>query len=714
METIDYIDLNSKLGIEDDSLSLSERLKFDEESARQYFLQHVNQNTVFFHTIEEKLKYLFEHEYYDEKIFKKYTSEFIKDMYKKAYSHNFRFKTFYGAYKYYNQYNLKTFDGKRFLERYEDRVVAVALGLAQGNADLAETLIDEIITGRFQPATPTFLNMGKKQRGEMVSCFLLQVEDDMKSIARAISNSLFLSAAGGGVALCLSNLRGLGDPIKHIKNCATGVIPVMKLLEDAFSYANQLGSRDGAGAVYLHAHHIDILRFLDTKRENADEKIRMKTLSTGVLISDITIKLAQENRDMYMFSPYDIKKEYGLDFVDVNITEMYDELCANSDVRKTKINAREFMSRIAEVQAESGYPYIMFDDNVNRAHNNEGRISMSNLCSEILQLQTHSTFDSQGHYAETGRDISCNLGSMNIAMSMESPDFGKTVESAIRALTHVSDMSNIEAAPSVKKGNDASHSIGLGQMNLHGFLAKNKILYGSEESIDFTNIYFYVVLYHALRASNLIAIEKKKTYKDFKKSKYASGEFFDKYLEKEWKPSTKKVASLFKKHSIDIPTKEDWEALKKSIMENGIYNAYLQAVPPTGSISYINNSTASIHPVAAPIETRKEGHMGRRYYPVPFLSEDTLPFYQDAYEIGPKAIIDVYAAAQEHVDQGMSLTLFFNSGSTTRDFNRAQLYAWSKGIKTLYYVRMKQESIENKKESLVKQTDDEGCVSCAL
>ena len=146
---------------------------------------------------------------------------------------------------------LKTFDGKRYLERYEDRVCMVALALANGDEKLALGLVEEIISGRFQPATPTFLNAGKQQRGELVSCFLLRIEDNMESIGRSINSALQLSKRGGGVAFLLTNIREAGAPIKHIENQSSGVIPIMKLLEDAFSYANQLGSRQGAGAVYM-------------------------------------------------------------------------------------------------------------------------------------------------------------------------------------------------------------------------------------------------------------------------------------------------------------------------------------------------------------------------------------------------------------------------------------------------------------------------------
>ena len=703
-DELDFHALNALLNLYDDDGKI--QFDKDRDAARQYFLQHVNQNTVFFHNLKEKLDYLVENKYYDPVVLDKYEFEDIKALFKQAYAHKFRFKTFLGAYKYYTSYTLKTFDGKRYLERYEDRVCMVALTLAAGDLDLARNLVDEIITGRFQPATPTFLNSGKAQRGEPVSCFLLRIEDNMESIGRAINSSLQLSKRGGGVALLLSNLREQGAPIKHIENQSSGVIPVMKLLEDSFSYANQLGARQGAGAVYLHAHHPDIMRFLDTKRENADEKIRIKSLSLGVVIPDITFELAKRNDDMYLFSPYDVERVYGKAFADVNISENYDDMVEDPRIRKTKLNARAFFQTLAEIQFESGYPYIMFEDTVNAANPIAGRITHSNLCSEILQVSTPSTYHDDLSYDEVGEDISCNLGSMNIAMAMDSPDFSATIETAIRGLTAVSEQTSIDSVPSIRKGNEKSHAIGLGQMNLHGYLGRERIHYGSEEGIDFTNIYFYCVLFEALKASNKIAIERGVKFGGFEESKYATGEFFDKYIDAEWKPATARVQELFDESEISIPTQDDWRELKASIQEHGLFNRNLQAVPPTGSISYINNSTSSIHPIASKIEIRKEGKIGRVYYPAPHMDNDNLEYFQDAYEIGYEKIIDTYAAATQHVDQGLSLTLFFKDTATTRDINRAQIYAWRKGIKTLYYIRLRQVALEG--------TEVQGCVSCML
>ena len=1109
----DYHALNAMLNLYD----ADGKIQFDKDvqAAHQYFREHVNQNTVFFHDIDEKLDYLIQQNYYEREVLDQYSRNFVKTLLDRAYAKKFRFPTFLGAFKYYTSYTLKTFDGKRYLERFEDRVVMVALTLAAGDTTLAEKLVDEIIDGRFQPATPTFLNSGKKQRGEPVSCFpagtpvdtsegpksietlqagdrvlshdgsysvveavvenpnshalvsishfghkepirctpehpilvwttrevetliegdgadrfngfvwlaakdvqptdfivtaaplerrerrvydlmehvgpgvheevdglirkvnsdskhrskqrhrigfvsvnryveesydlglilgwyvseghvskrsgsdglapngihftlgahelayqqelaaafkrvfaaelavhesasnhsvrmvcnsrtvsslilsmagtgyrskrlshdvltaddefqrgllaglfrgdgcsttggmmldlvnpelvdqvqqilrrlgivsivrqyvnragnvtgqafvpglpgtneefifdvgknlhnyvgrkgssrtiyqvvhgqhvygirdvvctqdipkkvynlhvegthtytirgtvvhncfLLRIEDNMESIGRSINSALQLSKRGGGVALLMSNIREHGAPIKNIENQSSGVIPIMKLLEDSFSYANQLGARQGAGAVYLHAHHPDIYRFLDTKRENADEKIRIKTLSLGVVIPDITFELAKRNEDMYLFSPYDVERVYGAPFADISVTEKYYEMVDDARIRKTKIKAREFFQTLAELQFESGYPYIMYEDTVNRANPIEGKITHSNLCSEILQVSTPSVFNDDLSYAKVGKDISCNLGSMNIAKTMDSPDFAQSIEVAIRALTAVSDQTHIWSVPSIEQGNNDSHAIGLGQMNLHGYLARERIFYGSEEGVDFTNIYFYAVLYHALRASNRIAIERGTHFKGFENSKYASGEFFDKYTEQVWEPKTDKVRQLFADADIRIPTQEDWVKLKESVQAHGIYNQNLQAVPPTGSISYINHSTSSIHPVASKVEIRKEGKIGRVYYPAPYMTNENLEYYEDAYEIGYEKIIDTYAAATQHVDQGLSLTLFFKDTATTRDVNKAQIYAWRKGIKTLYYIRLRQMALEG--------TEVEGCVSCML
>lgn len=695
-----YFLLNNLLNIPKDGKI---QLEKDKEAVKAYFLEYVNPNTVFFHTLEEKLDYLIENDYIREDFLKMYKKRFIKKLFQKIYNHKFRFRSFMGAYKFYQQYALKTDDGERILERYEDRLAFNALALADGNEQLALDLAEELINQRFQPATPTFLNIGKKRAGEMVSCFLLTVSDDMNGIGRSINSALQLSKIGGGVGINLTNIRANNDPIKGVYGLADGVVPVMKLYEDAFSYANQGGARDGAGVVYLNIFHPDVVNFLSVRKENADEKVRIKTLSLGLLVPDKFYELTKKNDYMYLFSPHDVEKEYGTPFSHIDITKEYDNLVSNPNINKTKINARELETEISSLQSESGYPYIINIDHVNRANPINGTVEMSNLCTEIMQVQKQTIYNNDQSIDELGHDVSCNLASTNTTNLMASPDFGKSVRVMLRALTYVSDKSNINVVTSVKNGNEMYHSVGLGAMDLHGFLAKNQIEYGSPESLEFVDAYFMLLNYWTLVESNQISIETGETFYEFEKSDYASGKYFNKYLDnRDFEFKHEKVAKLF--DGIFIPKSKDWKQLKYSVMKHGIYNAYRLAVAPTGSISYVNEATASIHPITQRIEERTEGKRGKVYYPAPYLSDETLPYYVSAYDIDQRKIIDVYAMALRHIDQGASMTLFTRSefpegmyewkvGSeyptkrTTRDLNILRNYAWTKGVKSIYYIR---------------------------
>ena len=701
---LDYHALNAQLNLYDADGNI--QFEADREAVRRYIRDEIAPRSRTYPSVQARLEALVAEGYYEQHVLDQYSWPDITAVFDRAAASGHEFDTFLGAFKYYTSYALKSFDGTEFLEDFNQRVAMAALYLGRGDTQLALDLVDEMASGRFQPATPTFLNAGKQARGELVSCFLLRVEDNMESIARGINSALQLSKRGGGVALSLTNLREIGAPIKKIENQSSGVIPVMKLLEDSFSYANQLGARQGAGAVYLNAHHPDIMRFLDTKRENADEKIRIKTLSLGVVVPDITFELARNKEPMYLFSPYDVERVYGKAFSEVSVTEHYREMVADDRIRKTQIDARRFFQTLAEIQFESGYPYIVFEDTVNRANPIKGRITMSNLCSEILQVSEPSTYNDDLSYRHVGKDISCNLGSLNIAKTMDSPDFSKSISTAVRALTAVSDLSDIQSVPSIARGNQMSHAIGLGQMNLHGYLARERVHYGSPEALDFTNVYFLTVAYEAIKASCELAKERGEVFAGFEDSKYASGEYFDKYINGDFEAKTEKCRALVASSSIKIPTADDWRELAADVAEHGMYNQNLQAVPPTGSISYINHSTSSIHPIVAKVEIRKEGKLGRVYYPAPYMTNDNLEYYEDAYEIGPEKIIDTYAVATQHVDQGLSLTLFYPDTVTTREINKNYIYAWKNGIKSMYYMRLRQMALEG--------TEVEGCVSCML
>ncbi|TQR26413.1 class 1b ribonucleoside-diphosphate reductase subunit alpha [Bacillus safensis] len=692
-----WIQLNNEIMIQKEGKFQFDK---DKEAVHSYFVDYINQNTVFFHNLEEKIDYLIENDYYEEEFLRQYSMADIKEVFEAAYAKKFRFPSFMSAFKFYNDYALKTNDKKKILERYEDRISVVALFFAGGDKEKALEFVELMINQEYQPSTPTFLNAGRKRRGELVSCFLLEVNDSLNDISRAIDISMQLSKLGGGVSLNLSKLRAKGEAIKDVENATKGVVGVMKLLDNAFRYADQMGQRQGSGSAYLNIFHRDINDFLDTKKISADEDVRVKTLSIGVVIPDKFIELAREDKTAYTFYPHTVFKEYGQHLDEMDMEEMYDELVENPKVKKEKVNPRKLLEKLAVLRSESGYPYIMFQDNVNREHalNHISRVKFSNLCSEVLQASEVSSYTDYDQDDEIGLDISCNLGSLNIMNVMKNKSIEKTVKLATDSLTLVSETTDIRNAPAVRKANKAMKSIGLGAMNLHGYLAQNQIAYESEEARDFANTFFMMVNYYSIKRSSEIAKEKGETFHRYEGSGYATGEYFNKYVENDFTPKTEKAAALFE--GMHIPTKEDWAALKEFVAENGMYHSYRLCIAPTGSISYVQSATASVMPIMERIEERTYGN-SKTYYPMPGLSAQNWFFYKEAYDMDMFKVVDMIATIQQHVDQGISFTLFLKDTMTTRDLNRIDLYAHHKGIKTLYYAR-------------TKDTGQEGCLSCVV
>ncbi|MBB6444442.1 class 1b ribonucleoside-diphosphate reductase subunit alpha [Bacillus benzoevorans] len=675
-------------------------LEKDREATRRYFLEYVNVRLRYFIDIEEKIRYLVDESYYEKEFIDMYDMAFLKRMYKKAYDYHFRFPSFMSASKFYDSYAMKSRDGEEILEKYEDRIVIIALYLAQGDTELAEQAVAAMMEA-YQPATPTALNSGKKARGELVSCFKLSMDDSMNSIAENMGYCLELSRLGGGVGVNLTDLRPLGDPIKEIMNRASGVIPVAKLLENSFSYSNQLGQRNGSGVAYLNIFHADIENFISSKKPNADDKIRLATLSIGIIIPNIFFELMKRDKDIVLFSPYDIFNEYGKRMSEISITEMYYELLDNPNIRKIKrLNARKLYTEVKKAQFESGYPFEIFDDNVNEVHplKNIGRVKMSNLCTEILQVQETSIITDKDEPNQYGLDVSCNLGSIDIHEASKVKDFEKLVDTAMRLLTNVSQMTNIKNVPSVAKANELMHSVGLGVMNLHGHLVTQGIMYGSKESIEFIDRFMEAMNYFSLKTSMEIARERGEIFYKFEESDYASGRYFEQYVDKRERELPSDVLSAL--GNIPLITQKMWQTLKQDVMQYGLFHSYRLAIAPTGSISYIRSCTASIAPCTERVEIRDYAD-SRTIYPMPHLTNDNAHLYVEAYDVNPYHLIDLYAAAQKHVDQGISLTFYVTDNWTTEQLAKIYIYAWMKGIKSVYYVRQRLQTLEE-------------CVACQI
>lgn len=687
-----YYELNSQVMIKNNGFY---QLEKDKEALASY-MEYVQEKSLKFDTIMEKLTWLIDNRYYVN-FFSTYSKDVIDEVYKRILSENFTFASFMSAFKFYNDYALKSVDGQFFLEDYNERILCIALYLGEGNVDVVKKIANVLIKQLYQPATPTFLNAGKYHRGELVSCFLLTMEDSLNSITDTVGTAMQLSKVGGGLAISLSNLRSKGEPIRFIKNVAKGVIPVMKLLEDSFNYVDQMGQRKGAGAAYLNIFHSDIIEFLDTKKINADEKSRIQTLSIGVVIPDKFFELVRENKSMYVFYPYSVEQAVGQPFDDIDITVMYDELVDNPDVDKCEINPRSLLLQIAKLQFESGYPYLIFIDNANRSNPLKGlaRIRMSNLCTEIFQVQKSSFISDDHEKDEIGYDVSCVLGSLNIVNVMEALNRQESLEeiifSAMLTLTRVTDKSSIKNARAIRKANEMFHSVGLGIMNLQGFFVKNCMGYGSMEAQEFCNIFFMLLNYYSIKASSKIAKEKGEVFYGFDDSEYKNGSYFNTYVHQEYKPRTQKVIKIFE--NIIIPSQEDWLELRTLVLEHGMYHAYRLAIAPTQSISYVQNATPSTMPIMDHIESRTYGN-STTYYPAPYLDEKNILTYQLAHNVDMYSLLDLMAVIQKHVDQGISTTLFINSNTSTKELMKYYIYAHKIGLKSLYYTRTKNLTIE--------------------
>ncbi|MCC3373940.1 class 1b ribonucleoside-diphosphate reductase subunit alpha [Cohnella sp. REN36] len=664
------------------------------------FMDEVARKSLSFTDHRAKVRYMIENDYY-ENVYERYTEAEVDEIYEVTHSYHFAFPSYMAASKFYTDYAVKSNDRSVYLEHYPDRVAIVALYLGRGNVNTAYVLARSMMEQRLQPATPTFLNAGKSRRGEMVSCFLLEMDDALNSINHVLGTCMQLSKIGGGVAVNLSKLRGRGESIKGVEGAAKGIMPVLKLMEDAFSYADQMGQRKGSGAGYYNIFGWDVMEFLDSKKINADEKTRLKTLSIGLIVPSKFYQLAEENKPLHVFAPYTVFKAYGRHMDDMDLDDMYDTLLADDRVKKKVVmSARDMLVKIATIQLESGYPYIMNRSNANKGHalKDIGNIKMSNLCTEIFQLQETSEIGDYGHADIIRRDISCNLASLNIANVMELKKIKESVHEGIAALTAVSDMTTVANAPGVAKANRELHSVGLGAMNLHGYLAKNKIAYESDEAKDFARTFFMTMNFHSIEKSMEIAKETGLTFDGFERSEYAKGTYFERYTATDYRPVTDKVKALFE--GISIPTTADWAALADKVKTHGLYHAYRLAIAPTQSISYVQNATSSVMPIVEQIETRTYAN-STTYYPMPFLRQDNFFYYKSAYQMDQFKVLDLIAEIQAHVDQGISTVLHVNSDVTTRQLARYYIYASRKGLKSLYYTRTNRLSVEE-------------CISCSV
>ncbi|MEI5907999.1 ribonucleoside-diphosphate reductase subunit alpha [Bacillus spongiae] len=527
-------------------------------------------------------------------------------------------------------------------------------------------------------ATPTLANAGKNQ-GQLSSCFIDTVDDSLRGIYDSNTDIATLSKNGGGIGVYLGKIRSRGSSIKGFKGVSSGVIPWMKQLNNTAVAVDQLGQRQGAIAVYLDIWHKDILSFLDTRLNNGDERQRTHDLFTGVCIPDLFMEAVEKRDSWYLFDPHEVREKLGYSLEDYfdqtkgdgEFRQRYWECVHHPTLTKEEVPAIELFKRIMISQLETGTPYMFYRDTVNRmnANHHQGLIYCSNLCTEITQNMSATTFESEkvidGQIVTAknpGDFVVCNLSSISLAKSVKADVLERLIEIQVRMLDNVIDVNTIPL-PQAELTNQKYRGIGLGTFGWHHLLALEGIKWESEQAVEYGDRIYEKIAYLTIKASVELAKEKG-AYPAFEGSDWQTGAYFSKR---------------------GYGT-EEWAELQTDVQTYGIRNGYVMAIAPNSSTSIIAGSTASIDPIF-----RKEYSEEKKDYKIPVTAPDLSPettwYYSSAYQINQHWSIKQNAMRQRHIDQSISFNLYVSNDIKARALLDLHFDAWNSGLKTTYYTR---------------------------
>jgi ribonucleoside-diphosphate reductase alpha chain len=606
----------------------------------------------------------------------------------------------------------------------------------------AKKFYDVISKFEVMVATPTLSN-ARTTRHQLSSCYVGSMNDNIEGIFDDFKEMALLSKFGGGIGWDVSRIRALGSFIDNHKNAAGGVIPWLKITNDIAIAVDQLGTRKGAIAVYLEPWHMDILDFLDLKKNSGEERRRAHDLFPALWISDLFMKRVQEDGLWTLFDPYEVKDLtdlYGEEF-----EKRYIEYENDPNVAKETIKAKELWKKILLEYYETGNPFLCFKDNANKRNQNDhaGIIRSSNLCTEIFQntepnhykikvtfcdgsFKTYeeeedvtvehgdvkltkkakkiTSIDSidgkQVYIVEkvpvSGKTAVCNLASVNLSKVNTPEKIKEVVPVAIRMLDNVIDL-NYYPVRKTKDTNLKNRAIGLGAMGEAQMLAEKQIFWGSEEHLKLIDEVFEGISYWAIKTSASLAKEKG-TYPEFEGSRWSKGILpID---------SASEEAKKLVERDLFSALEYDWESLREEVKE-GMRNGYLMAIAPTSSISILTGTTQTIEPVYKR-KWYEENLSGLIPVVVPNLSADTYMFYTPAYELDQTVLVKAAAIRQKWVDQGQSLNIFITTDKASgRYLNEIYMLGWKLGLKSFYYLRS--QSPEVKEEVMDRSIECFGC-----
>ena len=593
----------------------------------------------------------------------------------------------------------------RVIELPQEMYMLIAMTLAIPEKDRvrwAKEFYDLLSEHLVTVATPTLMN-ARRPIPQLSSCFVLTVDDDLYDIFDNVQKAAQISKHAGGLGIYIGKLRATGAPIRKFKGASSGVIPVVKIINDVMTYVDQLGMRKGSASITLDIWHKDILDFLEVKTNAGDERKKAHDIHPAVSIPDIFMERVKNREKWTLFDPY-----YTKNIKDgKNLEDLWGEEFRREYLRlerelpqeaKKEVDAFELWKRLLTVAFETGEPYIFFRDTANRLNPNKhaGMVYSSNLCMEIIQNMSVTEHLGKELDPETGEItykkrsgdvVVCNLGSVNLGKVHTKEMMERVVPVLVRMLDNVIDM-NYYAIPEAQYTNKRYRSIGIGVSNYHYCLVKNGIQWESEEHLKFADQLFELLAFYALKGSLELAKERGR-YSLFEGSDWSKGIFFGR--------SVDEIVEDSKANGNNLP----WKELAREIEEHGLRNAYLLAMMPTGSTSLILGATPSVDPIFA--KYYKEENMSGVLPQVPPEIDRFFWHYKSAYNIDQEWIIRAAAVRQKWIDQSQSLNLFIDpetiDGPT---LSRIYTLAWELGLKTVYYLRSK---------SIL---DIDECESCAV
>jgi len=583
----------------------------------------------------------------------------------------------------------------------------IAMGLSFNEADptaAALDFYDHMSKLEYVPGGSTRVNAGGSFP-QLSNCFLLEVQDDMESIAKGVRDVMWIAKGTGGIGISLNKLRAAGSPVKTTNTESTGPIPFMKMIDTALFAVSRKGKKAGAAALYMENWHMNFPEFLDLKQNSGDPYLRTRLANTAVFISDEFMKRVDKNQPWYLFDPAevaDLAELYGAAF-----SKRYAQYVALAEAGKMrdfiKTTAREQFRQILITLQATSHPWLTWKDtiNVRALNNNTSTIHLSNLCTEITLPQ------------DKDNTAVCNLVSINLSAHLQADKtwnwdaLASSTRSAIRQLDNLCDITNTPI-PEAMHSNNQNRALGLGVMGFTDVIEKLGFSYESEEAYDLIDQLTEFVSYHAIDASADMA-KTRGTYPTFKGSGWSRGIL---------PIDTIDILAADRKVKVEVNRLQrlDWDTLRVKV-KKGMRNATLMAIAPTANIAHIAGTTPGLDPQFAQIFSRSTlngkfleingnlvGDLKElglwdtvkgdvlRYQgdltEIEMIPQHIKDVYKTSFQLSPYAFLEVAARAQKWVDQAISRNMYLESRNID-DMVDVYTAAWKRGLKTTYYLHVK-------------------------